>query len=165
LGTHLVGFAFAGQSLTSIPEIPMRSFVLAFAALALASPAIARAQDVGERTASPESHLPASDLAPGQDDLQEAVAAAAAHPLGTLENPVRVGGPEGELAYLARLRCADGSSPRVGSREEAGVDTFGSIARAYSLTCGSSGARIVSDIYHEEHVEDRAPPGFTIRAN
>jgi hypothetical protein len=26
-------------------------------------------------------------------------------------------------------------------------------------------ARIVFDIYHEEHVEESAPPGFTIRAN
>ena len=142
----------------------MRSFVLAFAALALASPAVAQEQDVGERTARPESHLPASDLAPGHDDLQAAIVAAAAHPLGTLENPVRVGGPEGEQAYLARLRCADGSSPRIGSREDAGVDSFGTVARAYPLACGASGARIVFDIYHEEHVEDRAPPGFTIQA-
>jgi len=160
-----VGFAFAGQNLTSISEIPMRSFVLASAALVLASPAIAPAQDVGERTAPPESHLPASDLAPGQDDLQEAIVAAAAHPLGTLENPVRVGGPDGEVTYLARLRCADGSSPRVGSRENAGVDAFGSVAHAFELTCGGRGARIVFDIYHEEHVEESAPPGFTIRAN
>ena len=133
-------------------------------ALLFAMPAAAQEQEVGERTARPESHLPASDLAPGQDDLQEALAAAAAHPLGTLENPVRVGGPEGELSYLAQLRCADGASPRIGSRENAGVDAFGSIAHAFLLTCGSSGARIVFDIYHEEHVEDRAPPGFTIQA-
>ena len=89
---------------------------------------------------------------------------AAAHPLGTLEKPGRVGGPEGELAYLAQLRCSDGASPRIGSRENAGVDAFGSIAHAFLLTCGSGGARIIFDIYHEEHVEDRAPPGFTIQA-
>ena len=78
---------------------------------------------------------------------------------------MRVGGPEGELAYLAQLRCADGASPRVGAREEAGVGAFGSgRARLSCSTCGSSGARIVFDMYHEEHVEDRAPPGFTIQA-
>jgi len=142
----------------------MRFLPPTLAALLFAMPAFAQEQDVGERTARPESHLPASDLAPGQDDLQAAIAAAAAHPLGTLENPVRVGGPEGEQAYLARLRCADGSSPRIGSREEAGVDAFGTVARAYPLACGASAARIVFDIYHEEHAEERAPPGFTIQA-
>ena len=143
----------------------MRFLPLTLAASLLAMPAAAQEQEVGERTTRPESHLPASDLAPGQDDLQAAITAAAAYPLGTLENPVRVGGPEGELAYLARLRCADGSSPRVGSRENAGVDAFGSVAHAFELTCGGRGARIVFDIYHEEHVEESAPPGFTIRAN
>ena len=53
----------------------------------------AAAQDLGARTAAPQSHLPAAGLAPGQDDLAEAIAAAEAHPLGTLANPVRVGGP------------------------------------------------------------------------
>ena len=142
----------------------MRILPLAFVASLLATPAAGQEPDVGSRTARPESHLPASGLAPGQDDLQAAIAAAAAHPLGTLENPVRVGGPEGELAYLARLRCADGSSPRVGSQEDAGVDAFGSVARAYQLTCGGRVTRVVFDIYHEEHVEGAAPPGFTIQA-
>ena len=31
----------------------------------------------------------------------------AKHPLGSQQNPVRVGGPAGERAYLARLRLAD----------------------------------------------------------
>ena len=37
--------------------------------------------------------------------IEQAIAAAGAHPLGTVENPIRVGGPEGERTYLARLRC------------------------------------------------------------
>ena len=44
------------------------------------------------------------------------VAAAEAHPLGSLENPVRVGGPDGERAYLARLRCTNGSAGLVPHR-------------------------------------------------
>ena len=44
-----------------------------------------------------------------EEEMRALVAAADAHPLGTLENPVRVGGPDGERAYLARLRCADGA--------------------------------------------------------
>ncbi len=127
---------------------------------AMAAPAVA--QELGDRTAAPQSHLPAAGLAPGQDDLSEAIAAAAAHPLGTLANPVRVGGPEGERAYLARLRCADGARPRIGSRSEGEVDAFGTIAGAYELGCGAATARIYFDMYHEEHVENRAPAGFDI---
>ena len=126
----------------------------------IASPALA--QDIGDRTASPQSHLPAGALAPGQDDLSEAVAAAEAYPLGTLQNPIRVGGPQGERAYLRRLRCPDDSAPRIGQRSEGGVDTFGTITGAYVLACGVNTVQIFFDMYHEEHVEDRAPAGFTL---
>ena len=88
-------------------------------------------------------------------------AAAAAHPLGTPENPVRVGGPEGEHAYLGHLRCADGSQPRIGARSEAGVGAYGSVVGAYEVSCGGATARIVFDMYHAEHVETRAPAGFS----
>jgi hypothetical protein len=91
------------------------------------------------------------------------VAAAAAYPLGTIENPVRVGGPEGERAYLARLTCEDGTPLRVGTRSDAGQGAFGSVASAYAVACGGTTRRIVFDMYHAEHVENRAPPGFAIR--
>ena len=134
----------------------MRLLAFAFAVAAL--PAFA--QELGERTARPETMVPA--LAPGQDDLAEAIAAAQAHPLGSRDNPVRVGGPEGERAYLARLRCADGGTPQVGERMDAGVGAFGTIIAAYSVRCGGAEARIAFDMYHEEHVETRAPAGFTL---
>lgn len=118
----------------------------------------AAAQRIGARTAAPQAHLPG--LAPGQDDLAAAVAAAAAHPLGSLENPVRVGGPDGERAFLARLRCADGAAPRIGARTDGGVGGFGSLTRAFALTCGTSEMRVHFDIYHQEHVETRAPAGL-----
>ena len=82
--------------------------------------------------------------------------------MGTTQNPVRVGGPDGERAYLARLRCGDGSAPRVGARREAGVGAFGSVVGGYEVSCGGAQARIVFDMYHEEHVETRAPAGFTL---
>ncbi len=126
----------------------------------LAPPAIA--QELGDRTAAPQSHLPAAGLAPGQDDLAEAIAAADAHPLGSLANPVRVGGPEGERFYLARLRCADGARPQIGARSEGEVDAFGTRASAFAVNCGTATARIYFDMYHEEHVENRAPAGFTV---
>jgi hypothetical protein len=130
------------------------SFLLA-AALTVAAPAFG--QELGQRTQRPETILDELGLAPDQDDLRDALAAAAAHPLGSRENPVRVGGPEGERAYIARLRCADGSAPRVGPRSNDGVGAFGTIVDAYLLDW-----TLVMDMYHSEHLEDRAPPGFSI---
>ena len=123
----------------------------------------AAAQDVGERTTRPEAML--SGLSPGQDDLREAIAAAEAHPLGTRDNPVRVGGPDGERAYIARLRCGDGSLPRVGPRAGAGVGAFGTVVAGYALDCGAAApgrTELIMDMYHSEHAEDRAPAGFNI---
>ena len=118
---------------------------------------------IGQRTAAPERIL--QGLAAGASEEEAAIAAAQAHPLGTRENPVRVGGPEGEHAYIARLRCADGNAPRVGQRGSIGVGAFGSIVDAYPLDCGSAApghVTLIMDMYHEEHREDRAPAGFTI---
>ena len=138
----------------------MRPFLLFASLLSLVAPAAA--QDLGARTASPQSHLPAAGLAPGEDDLGAAIAAAEAHPLGSLQNPIRVGGPEGERAYLFRLRCADGGSPRIGERGDGGVDAFGTLASVYPVTCAAGTVQLHFDMYHEEHVEDRAPAGFTV---
>jgi hypothetical protein len=137
----------------------------AFAAALLVGTPAAAAPRAGERTVSPEQLLRELGAAAEEDDVAEAVAAAAAHPLGTIENPVRVGGPEGERAYIARLRCADGNAPRVGQRGNAGVGAFGSIVDVYPLDCGAAApgrVDLVMDMYHDEHREERAPPGFTI---
>ena len=140
--------------------------ILPVLALLLLAPAAASAQpEPGDRTASPEQLLRELGLGPQPDDLDAAIAAAEAHPLGSAKNPVLVGGPVGERAYIARLRCADGSPPRVGQRGSAGVGAFGTIVDAYPLSCGAAApgdVRLVMDMYHEEHREDRAPPGFTI---
>ena len=137
----------------------MRFYLLSVISL-LAVPAAA--QNLGARTAAPQSHLPAVGLAPGQDDLAAAIAAADVHPLGSLANPIRVGGPAGERAYLMRLRCADRSVPRIGDRRQGGVDGFGTIAGVYPITCATGTVQLHFDMYHEEHVEDRAPAGLTI---
>ena len=136
----------------------------AAAALLLAAPAAAKPR-VGARTVSPEQLIRDMGLAPDLDDIAEAVAAAAAHPLGTNENPVRVGGPHGERAYIARLRCADGQPPQVGQRGSAGVGAFGTIVDVYPLDCGNAAPgrfQLVMDMYHAEHQEDHAPAGFAI---
>ena len=138
----------------------MRRFLLLL--LALAVPA--GAQQIGARSAETVDLMAAGVI--GDDaDTARAVAAAAAFPLGSRENPVRVGGPEGERAYIARLRCADGSAPKVGGRGSAGVGAFGTVVDMYPLDCGAAAPgriMLVMDMYHEEHREDRAPPGFTI---
>ncbi|HWH17943.1 MAG TPA: hypothetical protein VNT77_06345 [Allosphingosinicella sp.] len=136
----------------------------AASALLLSVPAQAL-QKPGDRTVSPEDLLKELGAGVSDAELERAVAAAAAHPLGTLENPIRVGGPEGQRAYIERLRCANGARPAVGARDAAGVGAFGSIVDAYPLDCGAAApgkVRLVMDMYHAEHREDRAPAGFSI---
>lgn len=132
------------------------------AILILAAPAAAQQPRLGQRTTSPEAMVAQMNQASPEEELRALVAAADAHPLGTIENPVRVGGPQGERAYLARLRCPDGAAPRIGARREAGVGAFGSVVAAYELSCSGAEGRILFDMYHEEHVETRAPAGFTL---
>jgi hypothetical protein len=141
----------------------MRLISFALALFVLALPA--GAQKPTEAEQRPESLLEELGLAPNPERLREAIAAAEAHPLGSRENPVRVGGPRGERAYIARLRCADGSSPRVGQRANIGVGVFGTIVDLYPLDCGTAApgqVSLVMDMYHSDHAENRAPPGFTL---
>lgn len=136
---------------------------LAALALLLAAPAVGQKPEAAD--ADPQSLLEALGMAPDPDAIRRAVAAADSQPLGSDRNPVRVGGPSGERAYIARLRCADGTSPRVGQRGSAGIGVFGSIIDIYPLDCGDAApgrVSLVMDMYHRAHREDRAPPGFTI---
>jgi hypothetical protein len=85
------------------------------------------------------------------------------HPLGSQRNPVRVGGPAGERAYLARLRCADGRYPEFQREGSFGPGPWGYILDGYSVKCASGQEALVfMDMYHSRHQEDRAVPGFTI---
>jgi len=42
------------------------------------------------------------------------------------------------------------------------LGAFGSVVAGYELSCTGGDARILFDMYHEEHVETRAPAGFTL---
>jgi len=135
--------------------------LLSLLALFAAQPA---SPPIGQRTPQ-AAQLPATAAFIPDAEEDPLIAAAAAHPLGSRENPVRVGGPEGERAYLARLRCADGAEPRIGLRADRGVGAFGSMVAAYRLECTGAGAvELVMDMYHEEHRETRAPAGLTLQA-
>lgn len=130
--------------------------LLALLSVQPASPAI------GQRTLETSQAPAGASLIPNANE-DPLIAAAAAHPLGSAENPVRVGGPEGERAYLGRLRCAGGAPPRVGGRTQRGVGAFGSLVAAYRLECSGAGAvDVIMDMYHDEHRETRAPAGFTL---
>ena len=144
----------------------MRALPFLVLAAALAAVPAAAKEKVGQRDeASMRELMRELGAAPSDPELEAAVAAAAQHPLGTIRNPVRVGGPEGERAYIARLRCAGGARPSVGPRASAGVGAFGTIVDVYPLDCGAAAPGrfdLIMDMYHDEHREDRAPAGFSI---
>lgn len=86
------------------------------------------------------------------------------HPLGTPENPVRVHGPLGQMAYLSRLICTGGGAPSFTSMGMHGMGPYGTIIDGYTVTCGSATQRVFLDKYHVmDYVERRPVPGFTIR--
>jgi hypothetical protein len=96
--------------------------------------------------------------------LRTAIAAAQAHPLGSQENPVRARGPEGERAYLARLRCTDGDAPAFARVGSTGFGPYHNILDLYTVQCaGAAPLPVYLDMYHR-HVEPAALPGFTIVA-
>jgi hypothetical protein len=136
--------------------------ILAAAALAAAP---AAAQKLGARPSSPDEVLGQAEPVDPMAEAERIAAAASVHPLGTEKNPLRVGGPEGARAYIARLRCSDGSSPQVGARSSGGVGAYGTLTERYPLDCGGAAPGRVAlafDFYHEEHSETRPAPGFTL---
>ena len=123
---------------------------------------IAAALPAMQQATTPEQMLRQVNRDAPEDEEQAAIRTAEQHPLGTLANPIRVGGPEGEHAYLGRLRCPDGNTPQIGAPSDGGTGGYGTITHVYPVRCASSEARLVFDMYHEEHSEDRAPAGFSL---
>jgi hypothetical protein len=116
-----------------------------------------------EESPASQEALQALGAGNGDEQLQQAIASANAYPLGTLQNPIRVEGPEGAQTYLSRLRCADGSIPKIGAKSVGGVDTFGTVTDIYPVRCGrNTEAPLVFDIYNAENVETRPPAGFNV---
>lgn len=99
-------------------------------------------------------------------DLAARIRKASAFPLGSRDNPVRVNMPTGQRAYLERLRCSNGVRPTYGRVGSFGAGAFGSIVDGYRLVCADGGqpaeSLIYMDMYHADHYETAAPPGFTI---
>jgi hypothetical protein len=139
-------------------KLPLVALVLASTFL-LPGPALAASEDqLLERMLRGESAMQ------GQE-LERAVTAAEAHPLGSKENPVRVAMPPGQRAYLARLRCSDGRTPRFHRRGNAGVGVFGNIVDIYDVRCidaEPATRAIYMDMYHRGREEELAVPGYTL---
>ncbi|HEY0113637.1 MAG TPA: hypothetical protein VGB59_10875 [Allosphingosinicella sp.] len=130
-------------------------------------PAAAPAQKLESLSTRPADIAGEINPADPAAEVQAVAASVAAHPLGSLANPVRVGGPEGARAYLGRLRCSDGSTPQVGAPRAGDVGPYGSVLQLYPLDCGSAapGKAVLNlDLYQEEFAETRAAAGFTIAA-
>jgi hypothetical protein len=94
--------------------------------------------------------------------MAKAIAKAESSPLGSKSNPVRENMPEGELAYLRRLRCADGQAPAFHRKGSVGIGVYGNILDLYSVACaGAAPAEVYMDMYHDGP-ENRPLPGFTM---
>jgi len=85
--------------------------------------------------------------------------------LGDEANPVKADMPQGERAYLARLRCDDGQAPAFVRMGSFGVQHSSHVIDGYEVTCaGGQPARTVvfMDMYHPGHVETQPVAGFTL---
>ena len=97
--------------------------------------------------------------------LDRAIAAAAKHPFGSKQNPVRAAMPQGQHAYLRSLRCSNGQAPLFERMGNYGLGVYGNIIDGYSVDCGAAApgkVEIFMDMYHGGYVETRPVPGFTI---
>ena len=100
--------------------------------------------------------------------LAKATVEAAQYPLGSDLNPIRVNMPEGQRNYLSRLRCENGKKPKFSRDGSAGGGPFGSIVDVYTVDCRKSApgkVAVFMDMYHPDHREANAVPGFTIVAD
>jgi hypothetical protein len=114
-----------------------------------------------DESPAPRENLEAFGSGSSDEEIAAVIAAANAHPLGTPANPIRVAGPDGARRYIARLRCPDGSIPHVGRDTPGPVGAFGTLTTLFPLSCGSAApAQIAFDLYQEERIETRPPPGF-----
>jgi hypothetical protein len=136
------------------------------AALAVAFPGLALAQESQEDVTGVLARMLAGESELQGEDLDEALDEASVHPLGSAENPVRAEMPQGQRAYLNRLRCSDGKRPKFSRLGSAGISPYGNIVDLYSVTCKKGEPKeseVYLDMYHAGYVESRPIPGFTIK--
>jgi len=89
----------------------------------------------------------------------------AKYPLGSKENPIRVGGPGGQRNYLSRLVCENNEPVSSFNRQgSAGPGPFGSIIDIYEVLCDTNKGVVTHavylDMYHGDYEETRPAAGF-----
>ena len=140
----------------------MHKFMFLFS-VAASLAAAAHAAPPRQESPVPKANLQNFGEGSSDEAMARAIAAANAFPLGTLQNPIRVGGPNGARRYIAQLRCADGSTPSVGREIPGSVGVFGTLTTTFPLTCRSGApVPLVFDLYQEEYSETRPAPGFSL---
>jgi hypothetical protein len=109
---------------------------------------------------------PIGETPPSPPELARSPSADTSSALGSESNPIRGRGPFGEREYLQRLRCPDGSPPTFERGGSTGPGLDDDILDVYSVDCRSPGpsASVFMDMYHPDHRERRAIPGFTVLA-
>lgn len=103
-------------------------------------------------------------MAFGDKDLDRLIAEADQFPLGSMENPVRVFMPDGEQAYLSRLRDSDGDPVLFHRLGSMGTGVFDNVIDRYLVTApvkGEEPRHIHFDMYHQRF-EDRPVDGYGI---
>ncbi len=136
----------------------MKALTVLLLAPALAAAAPAAAQEVNDAAGLMRSL--GAGLSGGK--LKKAIAKAEAKPLGSRDNPVRVDMPQGERAYLKRLRCGDGQAPAFDRAGSTGEGPYGYTLDLYTVTCaGAAPVEIYMDMYHRND-ERRPVAGFTV---
>jgi hypothetical protein len=83
------------------------------------------------------------------------------HPvLGSEKNPVKCYGPDGERAYLRRLRGPDGAPPTFFRLGSYGVGPYGNIIDGYKVKTSEAEIMVFMDMYHPDYVETNPVAGF-----
>ncbi len=89
----------------------------------------------------------------------------AKYPLGSKDNPIRVGSPAGQRDYLRRLVCENNEPVSTFNRQgSAGPGPFGSIIDIYEVLCDTNKGVVTHtlylDMYHGDYEETRPAAGF-----
>ncbi|MGH7131208.1 MAG: PQQ-dependent sugar dehydrogenase [Phycisphaerales bacterium] len=106
-----------------------------------------------ENTAKPETKPAAA---------AGALASPTGQQLGSKENPVKCDMPEGERAYLTRLRGPNGEVPKINRRGSTGKGPDGHIMDIYIVVLGKQQIEVYMDMYHPGHVEEKPIDGLTL---
>lgn len=84
-------------------------------------------------------------------------------PLGSVGNPVRVNGPNGETRYFEKLECPAGDRVKYERLGSAGTGPYGFILDKYKVSCANGPEKeIYMDMYHVENIESRAVEPFVV---